>query len=315
MYVNRNRTSFDGAGAQASCPHVPTLGSLLRVWLLTFGGLAVRCTVCNLLLACLDFCSCLAGCLGSALPWPWFGGSLVVGFLVLCLVLPLSLPLFPLVLGCLPLTCMSQEPSNLGPVELHLSLPGGLRVTITAPADQVLLATRSFNHVAAFDSAGEDTSEFEVVSPTASAAPAVDRNPRRLETRDEIRSSFSPCPGFWINQSTRLCGSATSGKDRVVRAWTAGQWAKAVASARIRSPNRAEPIDLRNRYYAVLRAPGLAQPTIFRSSAGYWRCIGGSLQDSDSISHSFPSELEATVYLRSAGAQDPVFDPYIWKLF
>ena len=76
--------------------------------------------------------------------------------------------------------------------------------------------------------------------------------------------------------------------------------ASAVRDSRIGSPDRTPAIDLKNRFYAVLQAPGLLRATIFKSSAGYWNCIG-SLQDSPSISQSFPSEAEAKIYLQSAG--------------
>ena len=82
-----------------------------------------------------------------------------------------------------------------------------------------------------------------------------------------------------------------------------------VREARVGSPNRTPSIDLRPRFYAVLRAEGLEVPTIFRSSGGYWRCIGGALETSSSISHSFPSEQEAKIYLRAAGVTDFVFAP------
>ena len=45
-----------------------------------------------------------------------------------------------------------------------------------------------------------------------------------------------------------------------------------------------------------------------KSSAGYWGCIG-SLSNSESISQSFPSEVEAKIYLQAAGITDVVFAP------
>ena len=76
-----------------------------------------------------------------------------------------------------------------------------------------------------------------------------------------------------------------------------------VRAKRVGSPNRTPCIDLRPRYYAVLQAPGLVRATIFKSSAGYWGCIG-SLEGSSAISQSFPSEIEARIYLESAGAEE-----------
>ena len=130
--------------------------------------------------------------------------------------------------------------------------------------------------------------------------PATERAP---ETRDSILASFSPCPSRLFVHTGRLSGSSLSGKDRIHRAWLAGQWAGAVRSSRIGSPNRTPAIDLRPRFYAVLRADHLERPTIFKSAAGYWRCIG-SLENSSSISQAFPSELEARIYLEAAGEVD-----------
>ena len=195
-------------------------------------------------------------------------------------------------------------------VELRVSLPGGLRVVVTAPASASGLAAELLGHISLFR-AGRSPSpsvrSFEVVSsvgetdsqsvaPSAVSAPVA----RPVETRDSIQSSFPPCPAPLFKHSNRLCGSTLSGSARVQRAWLAGQWARAVRDRRIGSPNRTPAIDLRPRFYAVLFAEGLVRPTIFQSSAGYWSCIG-SLQNSTSISQSFPSELEAKIYFQAAG--------------
>ena len=76
------------------------------------------------------------------------------------------------------------------------------------------------------------------------------------------------------------------------RAWKAGQWAKAVEFGRIRSPNRTPQLDLRPRFFAVVRARGVTTPTLCRSSGTYWGIVG-DLSSSSSISHGFPSELES----------------------
>eukprot|EP00435_Cladocopium_sp_Y103_P035862 s2363_g9.t1 len=53
-------------------------------------------------------------------------------------------------------------------------------------------------------------------------------------------------------------------------------------------------------FYAVARAAGVPCPVIYRSSASYWRALG-SLEGSNSVSQSFPSESEARIYLQAAG--------------
>eukprot|EP00435_Cladocopium_sp_Y103_P068236 s89_g31.t1 len=102
---------------------------------------------------------------------------------------------------------------------------------------------------------------------------------------------------------SRLQGTDRACLERIDRAWTAGLWAKAVLEERVHSPNRTPPLDLRSRYYAVAKCAGLDRPTIYKSSGSYWRQLG-TLEGSSSVSQSFPSETEATIYLRAAGFRE-----------
>lgn len=206
---------------------------------------------------------------------------------------------------------MSIPPSNhdVG-VKLHITLPGYLQVSVSGPSSSAARAAELLGYISLFEpgagTTGSDRSFELVSSPPESVGPPT-TVPER-ETRDSILRSFDPCPGRLFSHCARLCGSSLSGKERIERAWLAGQWAGAVRCNRIGSPNRTPTIDLRPRFYAVLRAAGLDQPTVFRSSAGYWRCIG-SLESSNSISQSFPSEIEAKIYLEAAGAVEVDFAP------
>lgn len=197
---------------------------------------------------------------------------------------------------------MNQGPDGEEQAELVCTV-GGLRVTIAGPAVQAAeLLQKVVALGAARRSGSPGTSElsFDLVSEPASAVgPAT----RQLETRAEIEATFRGCPGQFLESSNRLGGSQTSGEGRVRRAWTAGLWAKAVAAGRIHSPNRTPRLDLRPRVYAILRAPGLEKATLCRSARTYWEIIG-DLQSSSSISHAFPSELEAKIYFSAAGAED-----------
>ena len=87
------------------------------------------------------------------------------------------------------------------------------------------------------------------------------------------------------------------------RAWRAGQWAKAVADGQVPTPNRSPALDLKSRYYSVLRCHGLPSPTVFKSAGSYWAAIG-ELSTSPSISHAFPSQTETRVYLAGPGVID-----------
>ena len=90
---------------------------------------------------------------------------------------------------------------------------------------------------------------------------------------------------------------------RVQRAWTAGLWAGAVLQGRARTVARTPPLDLRNRLYIVLRAPGLESPHIYNNFSVYRRAV----QDhtTDSVSHGFASLAEVRIYCAGAGVVCP----------
>eukprot|EP00435_Cladocopium_sp_Y103_P029071 s3901_g7.t1 len=181
---------------------------------------------------------------------------------------------------------------------------GDLHITVRGPSAQ---ATRFLQTITTGSSdrrpspSGSTEASFSVVSTAAPDHTVPARHPR--ETRDQIQASFAPCPGFLLQQGTKLSGSATSGSDRVARAWLAGQWSRATFEGRSHSPNRTPQLDLRSRFYAVLRAEGLERPTIYRSAKSYWSVVG-DLSTSDSISHAFPSEQEARIYFAGADVSD-----------
>ncbi len=205
--------------------------------------------------------------------------------------------------------------NNDGEIELRCSI-GSLRVTIQGPSDQAtrllqLITSQPVRAASPGSSAG-----FEFVEPAPSTAaltptrtsPARARSPGFTETRAEIEASFPRCPHDHLVASRRLVGANLSGEERVKRAWLGGQWARAVAEQRAPSPNKLVGLDLRNRFYAVLFAENLENPTIFQSANSYFRCVG-DLRTSRSISHAFPSEQEARIYLLAAGATDIVVKP------
>ena len=191
-----------------------------------------------------------------------------------------------------------------------------LRVTILGPASQASELLRHITRLGRASSPAPTDNSFVVVPQEpdlgSSRPSTISRSPLpgpRLETRNEIEATFERCPGSYLSQANRLCGSVSSGRDRVQRAWTAGQWAKAVKERRIHSPNRTQLwiCVLATTLWLVLLGcldPLSSGPLL---PTGYWRAIG-SLQGSSSISHSFPSELEAKVYLAGAGEEEFVFE-------
>lgn len=127
------------------------------------------------------------------------------------------------------------------------------------------------------------------------------------ETRAEVESTFAACPNRWCLLASRLGGSVETARRRVLRAWRAGQWARAILDGRVPSGYRSEPLAIRSRVFVVLRADSLSGPACFQSSRSYWAAVGPEF--GDSVSHSFPSELEARVYCDSAGVAFPTPRP------
>ena len=200
-------------------------------------------------------------------------------------------------------TCMSRVGlQDAGDIEITCSFRD-LRVTIVGPAAQatdllrIISTSTPSPGVARPPSPAATDGSFDLVQAEVS-------NFVVPETRDQILATFEPCPSSVIAAGRRLVGATASSEGRVRRAWIAGKWAGAVEVGRINTPNRSEPLDLRNRFYAVVSCPGLSGPTIFKSAHSYWRAIGTTLANSPSISHAFPSELEAKIYLQAAGHPD-----------
>eukprot|EP00435_Cladocopium_sp_Y103_P009449 s4386_g2.t1 len=217
---------------------------------------------------------------------------------------PLLLHLVPLLLPVraihVPL-CLGIYMGHNHDADTHLSLElSGLRISVSGPPDLVgefVQFAASFRPGRA-RSPNSSVGSFEVV---VTAPPASAPVSSGLETRDQIAATFRSCPSHLRSLGGKLAGGSVPGVDRIERAWTAGCWAKAVLDSRVHSPCRTPPIDIRSRCYAVVRAPSLDFPTIFRSSSSYWRAVGTFSDTNTSVSQSFPSESEARVYILAAG--------------
>ena len=194
---------------------------------------------------------------------------------------------------------MSQVDHGVAIVELSCRV-GDLQITVRGPLDQAAAFVRSCTGDSSSPErrgGGSETS-FDLVSEAPASAAETVRP--AFESRDQIQASFLPCPAILVAQGDRLTGAALSGPERVKRAWTAGQWGQAVLQGRAASPNRTPQLGIKSRFYVVLRADGLSKPTLFKSARSYWAVVG-ELESSSSVSHAFPSEQEAKVYLEGAG--------------
>ena len=205
-------------------------------------------------------------------------------------------------------TCMSVASSVGNNVELTVSVRD-LRVTIVGPLSS---ASQLAEDLARLDL--EDSASAVAGSQPGSSTWALPSEPVQpsssllVESREEILASFPPCPDSCLHSARRLVGLVSDTEFRVRRAWTAGHWAKAVLGGRISSPSRTPQISVRSRIYVVLRVGTNTTPRCFSSSGSYWKCIG-TFRDSNSISHSFPSETEARIYCSAAGVQFPTIEP------
>lgn len=195
-------------------------------------------------------------------------------------------------------------------IELSVKLRN-LSITVKGPPEE---ATEFLSSITTGSLAGRtpspvptDRSFVVVDSAPASSFSRAGNRPNlsaAFEARSAVESSFDSCPARLFVGANRLVGSSLSPEERVWRAWSAGQWAKAVIEGRVPTPNHTKALDLRTRFYAVAVCDSLDSPVIFKSSGSYFRTVG-DLSTSDSISHGFPSELEARVYLSGAGFSEP----------
>lgn len=251
----------------------------------------------------------------------WLGGSGLI---------PLSLrwllPLHPLQLHLLRLdhlqicnalhyTCMSSRspPPEDDVIELAAAFRG-LQITIRGPANQASEALSQITGALAGRPASSGSLESAPSSDTA--GPVVSTPSGDWRTRAEVEAGFLPCPEHLLAASSRLAGSPESARARISRAWLAGCWARAVLDNLVPTPNRTTKLELRSRYFVVLRCQSLSSPVVFQSTSSYWRALQeGRPADADvfgegSLSHAFPSETEARTYLRAAGFEgEPTFQP------
>ena len=159
----------------------------------------------------------------------------------------------------------------------------------TQEPDRTLSPTRS--------RASVPVAQDPLQGPRAPAAAAV--------SRADLAASLPPCPQQWLDRAGSLTASANlDGRERVLRAWTAGSWARLVLQGSVGTPAASRQLNIPSRYYAVIGGEN-THPALYRSFKDYSRALG-PIEASSAVSHAFPTELETQVYCAAAGVQWPL---------
>ena len=124
-----------------------------------------------------------------------------------------------------------------------------------------------------------------------------------FQARQVLALSFPETPDFCFGLCRGLSSANLDPRQRAVRAWRAGCWARAVLDQQVDRPDPSEPLDLPSRFYCVLRADGLDSPVVCSSLGTFRRVVGPQL--GTSVSHGFPSASEARVYFAGASLSYP----------
>eukprot|EP00438_Fugacium_kawagutii_P031498 Skav207586 [mRNA] locus=scaffold2450:35622:36218:+ [translate_table: standard] len=121
-----------------------------------------------------------------------------------------------------------------------------------------------------------------------------------------FEDTFPALPAVYHSLASNLAGTASrlSPVKRLERAWVAGCWAKAILERRCPPPSATPKLDLANRFYVVVRGPGITSPRLFSSYSAFQGAVG-TPSSARVICHGFPSKTEISVYLAAVGESLP----------
>eukprot|EP00435_Cladocopium_sp_Y103_P022128 s659_g5.t1 len=125
--------------------------------------------------------------------------------------------------------------------------------------------------------------------PAAGSAPSVAGS--TSSQYDVLADQIPPLPGWAVDLCSTLREGRVSKRDRALRAWEAGNWAKFVLEGKIGKPRPSTPCDLANQVYVVLKAEGFDCPLLCETAAIYRSVVKDFKQGT--LSHGFASRSEA----------------------
>lgn len=126
---------------------------------------------------------------------------------------------------------------------------------------------------------------------------------------DNLASQIPELPAWALDFCSTLREGKVSKKDRAIRAWEAGHWARFVLEGKIGKPRPSKPCDLPNSVYIVLQAEGYSCPLLCETAAIY-RSVVKDFKGT--LSHGFASKSEAKIYCLAAGFSLPEV-PHQWR--
>ena len=211
-------------------------------------------------------------------------------------------------------TCMSD---SKGEVDLD---------SLTLAIEQLHLATGSLARaVRGPPAAGTD--DWVVVPSESQPGPSASRNPRPEPAAKVAPSSKDPSPDPDAEASSTprfrfrpppvhsdtgpesllhlVVGLAPAvRRERAQRAWDAGLQARQLLSGAQAFPDATPPLQVRSRFYVVLRNGRGGEPACYHSFASFKRDVG-PLAGSDTVCHGFPTQGEGQIYAAAAGVPLP----------
>lgn len=126
-----------------------------------------------------------------------------------------------------------------------------------------------------------------------------------------LAAEIPEIPEALVRACTSLSGGTLGFRQRAIRAWESGHWAKFTLQGRISKPRPSRPVDLANTCYIILRADGYDCPLLVHRASDY-RYILGDFKSNNSISHGWPSLAEAKIYCQAAEVPFPT-SAFSWQ--